>query len=409
MVQMIPVSSQGRTMRRPQHRFAVRVQPWQVQPVCIAPVLPGETLRNLLLQARVVTDPIRNPLIGWWCEYYAFYIKHRDLADRDDFTGMMLDPGKDMSSHLAGAVSLPLYTFDGGFRWTEYCLDRVIEEFFRDEGDEASHEIASVPAASISQESWLDSVQLGSSWQPTDINVDENTDGTITASEVSGALQQWQHLRALGLTDQTYEDYLRSFGVSIPKAEESHRPELLRYVRDWTYPSNTVDPSTGDPSSACSWAVSERADKDRFFKEPGFVFVVQVVRPKVYLSGQTGSATGLLADALAWLPAVLSDEPYTSLRKVLTGEGPLPGVTDAAGYWVDVKDLFLYGDQLVNFALTDTAAGLVALPTAGLEKRYATAADASALFAGESGGVITSDGVVSLSIAGTQIDTTARV
>jgi hypothetical protein len=66
--------------------------------MCIAPVLPGETMKNLLLQARVVSDPIKNPLIGWWCEFYFFYVKHRDLDDRDVFTEMMVNPATTTSS-----------------------------------------------------------------------------------------------------------------------------------------------------------------------------------------------------------------------------------------------------------------------------------------------------------------------
>jgi len=35
-------------------------------------------VENLLIQSRVVTDPLQNSLIGWWQEYYIFYVKHRD-------------------------------------------------------------------------------------------------------------------------------------------------------------------------------------------------------------------------------------------------------------------------------------------------------------------------------------------
>ena len=88
-----------RVMRHPQHPFQLRTRPYQVASFFIAPVLPGETLKNLLLQARVVSDPVKSPLIGWWAEYYFFYVKHRDLDGRDDFVAMMLDPSKDMSSY----------------------------------------------------------------------------------------------------------------------------------------------------------------------------------------------------------------------------------------------------------------------------------------------------------------------
>ena len=84
----------GRSLRNPAHTWQVRQKPFLLQPICFAPVLPGETLKNLLFQARIVTDPIKNPLIGWWAEYYWFYVKHRDLAGASDFMSMMVNPAQ---------------------------------------------------------------------------------------------------------------------------------------------------------------------------------------------------------------------------------------------------------------------------------------------------------------------------
>jgi hypothetical protein len=68
----------------------------------------------------------------------------------------------------------------------------------------------------------------------------------------------------------------------------------------------------------------------------------------------------------------------------------------------------LYGDQFVNFALTATDAGLVALPTAALKKRYVAAADMDGLFsfatATPARKEIRQDGIVSLGILSVQRD-----
>jgi hypothetical protein len=45
-----------------------------------------------------------------------------------------------------------------------------------------------------------------------------------------------------------------------------------------------------------------------------------------------------------------------------------------------MKDLFIHGDQFVNFALAADDDNSVALPTPMLENDYADAADADALF-----------------------------
>ena len=82
-------------------------------------------------------------------------------------------------------------------------------------------------------------------------------------------------MRASGLTDATFADFLRSYGVTPPAeveaVEPANRPELLRYIRDWSYPSNIVD-AAGTTRSALVWSVAERADKRRFLQEPGFIF-----------------------------------------------------------------------------------------------------------------------------------------
>jgi hypothetical protein len=408
--QMQSMAQQRRQYRRPTHTWQVRHRPWVIQPTMIAPVLPGETLRNLTFQARVVSDPIRNPLIGWFCEHYFFYVKHRDLDERDHLTSMVLDPGYDLSS-LNEAADASYYHYGGTIPWAKLCLKRVVDEYFRNE-DEAwdAFTIDGMPIASISRESWLDSVMEDATYKANDGAVpDLDSDSNTDVSEIERAMMQWQFLRANNMTSLSYEDYLRTYGVRV-QAEEHHKPELIRYSRDWTYPTNTVDPATGAPSSAASWSIQERADKDRYFKEPGFILGVTVARPKVYLSQQSGAAVGLLDNAYTWLPALLMNDPVTSAKQVDAGNGPLPNATNA--YWVDVRDLFLYGDQLVNFDMTATDAGMVALPTAGMEKRYTDKAMADALFVDETADgkqLIRQDGVASMSIASHQRDVSPTV
>ena len=95
------------------------------------------------------------------------------------------------------------------------------------------------------------------------------------------AYDQYQYMRENAVTEATFEDYLRTFGIRAEagQKEDEHKPELIRYVRDWAYPSNTINPTDGSAASALSWAVAERADKARFIREPGFLFGVTVTRP----------------------------------------------------------------------------------------------------------------------------------
>jgi hypothetical protein len=400
----------ARKLRNPEHRWQVRHRPFQITPCLIAPVLPGETLKNAVMQSRVVTDPIRNPLVGWWIEYYFFYVKHRDLGQQV-FLDMMLDPNQSLASVADNVDSVDFYHEGalGSPNWVRRCYEKCVEHYFRDQ-DELWNQamIGNYAAAQVNHNSWMDSLTLSADYLAGDFEVDgPDANTTVQASELSRALMLWEHLRANNMTEMTYEDYLRSYGVKVRPEQEMGVPELIRYVREWSYPTNTVEATTGVPSSAVSWGISERIDKDRYFKEPGFIIGLTVARPKVYFSNQTGNASQLLNDAFAWLPAIMRDDPMTSMKQVATGaNGLLTGAPN--GYWVDVRDLYLYGDQFVNFALTETNAGLVALPPATLTNiRYPTQAMVDALFVGVNN-LVRQDGVVRLSILGTQVDQTPR-
>ena len=288
------------------------------------------------------------------------------------------------------------------------CLQRVVEEYFREEQDGAwnSKLIDTLPIAAIGREGVFESLRDATA---ATVTQNEELPGEVTELPFGVNSGQWasyyamyEQMRALKQTVATFEDWLAGWGVKTPEVNEvESRPELIRYIRDWTYPSNTVNPTDGTPTTALSWSIAERADKDRFFNEPGFIFGVQVVRPKVYLSNQKGAAAAFLNDAWGWLPPAVADQGYTSLKNFAAAVGPLAAVS-ANGYWLDMRDLFVFGDQFVNYDIVTAGdASHVVLPDATLQTRYASAAMADALFVTPAGkNYIQSDGVVTLDILG---------
>lgn len=393
-----------RVPRTPTHNWNVRAKPFVLQPVAIAPVLPGETLKNIMFQSRVVVDPIKNPLIGWWKEYYWFYVKIRDLptSARDTLVNMFVNPTT-ATTGLHSAAKLDTYHGDASsIDFMDLCLTSITEAYFRDEGESRSTaELGSMPLVRADGPGWMDSLT-----DTTTLPDGGAIAGGTTAEETNRLLDAWEYLRKMNFTDMTFEDYCRSYGVNIPREEELNVPELLRYTKEWSYPVNHVEPTTGIPSSAVSWGIRERVDKDRYFKEPGFIVGVTVTRPKVYFSRQVGSLVDQMGEAFNWLPAIMGDQPEISLKEFAAAGGPL--TTPTNGYWVDFRDLYLYGDQFVNFALTATDAGLVALPTAALNKRYVASADIDAMFSNAAGGfnLVREDGTAKLTIHGMQTDQT---
>lgn len=410
--------ARGRVSRTPRHTFNLKHRPYVIQPFLLAPVLAGETLDHMLVQDRVVTDPIKNPLIGWWLEHYFYYVKLSDLTLRDELigqAGMLLDPAWSNDNVDDTAANVATYHAGGadGIDWTTKCLEVVTEHFFRHEGESWNSPLLdTLPQAKVrapGDNTWMDSLvpyeQIAGA---ADESLTVGVDDVVTGREVEDLMRRWEAARFANLTEMTFEEYLQTFGVGTGPAEVPYRPEEIRYFRNWTYPTNHIDPTDGSPTSACSWSIAERADKRRLFKEPGFLFGVTVVRPKVYFKNQAGSASWLMNSAKAWLPALMRDDPLQSLINVpdtAGTNGPLSvNPDDAGGYWVDVRDLLRYGDQFVNYATSATDVNMVSLPTTALDTEYCTELDMEAMFVTAGSEYVKHDGVVSLSIAGNPVD-----
>lgn len=400
---MTQLPRMARRMRRPTHTWNLKFVPFVLQPFLLAPVLAGETLKNALFQARVVTDPIKNPLIGWHLEHYLFYVPLRAMPNAANWQNLVIDPSWDATAYDVVAANTKYYHAGGvgALDWVAECLQVVTQEFFRN-SDETWNNITidGLPVVQINGNSALDSAKLESEVDDDDVSLTVGVDDLFTMREMTEKYNEWAVMRMQGLTSQTYEEYLASHGVRVQE-QAVNRPELIRYVRDWSYPTNTVEPTTGAPTSALSWSVQDRADKDRYFKEPGFLFGTVVARPKVYLSKQTGHFSAFLNDALKWLPMAMGENAEASISKHTSGTGPLQGITTA--YQWDARDLFIHGDQFLNYAIeTEAKGGFLPLPVAAtLQKRYPTAlADVQALFVtGASAYWVKADGVCSLAIA----------
>lgn len=417
-VQVLGEGQRGkRRMRYPEHRWNVKHEAFEICPFLIAPVLPGETLRQALFQCRAVTDPLKSSLVGWWMEHYFFYVKITDLEDANvanDTTlrELFLDPQKSMASHAESTTNPLYYQADADIIWTEYCHRAVVNHWFRNEGEIYSDFTGTnYPMAKIKHESFMHSVTNEDTMEaaandPDLTDVGSAGGAAVTPSEIEDAMRLWQYERMTNLTDITYEDFLKSYGVRGKDAEPERRPELLRMSVEWQYPSNTIFASS--LNSAVSWAIRDRIDKDRYFSEPGFIYGVTIARPKVYLGKQVGSGANMLDSAWTWLPAILTNDADVGWKEYTTGNGPLDTLTD--GYYVDVRDLFIHGDQFTNKALTDDESSIIDLPEVGGNLIYPTAAMARSLFVDDTTSEfeINQDGVCSLHIATRQMDTSPR-
>ena len=152
------VQRSARRSRRPQVRFYLEQKPFAIQPFCCAPVLAGESLNEILVQARVVTDPIKNKLIGWWAEFGLFYVPFDTLTAFATIKAALLDPTTNLDS-LNGAAVQAYNHAANSIDWTQKCLKPVVEEYFRASGElDTDYLINSRPAASVNLRDGLDSL-----------------------------------------------------------------------------------------------------------------------------------------------------------------------------------------------------------------------------------------------------------
>lgn len=396
----------NRQQLRPRHNFHVAFRPFEIQPFCIHPVLAGDSVKSIRFESRVLTDPIIGQISGWWAEQYWFYVPLGALDEYAAAQANIITPAHDLSG-LVTAASTWAYESDDGPSWLSMCMKPIIEKYFRREGEAwnasgttiLSYPSGSVPIAGIVGKSWVDTI-LPASELPTPAG----------GTDYEDRWELYEGLRKQGLIQMTYPEYLRLQGLAVPEqlAEPTsyyRKPELWRFIRQFTYPANVVNPAaTNEVVSACSWVVAERLDKSYFCGESGFVVGVAVVRPKLYRSNQVANGTMMLRDSRTWLPAMLDDAPQESLDERTTDTA----INTSTAHVVDIQGLRQIGDQFVRYPAA-TPPPSATLPSSDVSNTaYPSLADILGLFAGTPPsnpettefGLVRLDGTASFSITG---------
>lgn len=396
-------------IRKPNMPIHLKNRPYQLQPFCILPVLPGESVDEWMWKMNTVSDPINNRLMGWHQEFNLFYVRLRDLFPATDVKAIFTNPELNLSAIYSAPD--PKYFHYYGVNYAKEAMRLIVEHYFR--ADDESPDDAVIDglwAQTIGTDNWLDSAIPAADLTEEDVQVDV-TDGTLELSALERAQRTYELLKMGALTDMDYPDFLKTYGIRLPSEEQEGKPKHLRTIRNWQMPVNHIDETTGAATTAVYWKTDERHDKNLFVKEPGFLIGVVSYKPKAYLQFQKGSLTGIMDSLLEWLPAVMRSDPHSSMITLAPNTGPLSN--QSANYSLDLRDLFLYGEQFTNLDPASANMNVVALPAADMQKRYPSLVDAQSVFVdgGAEGTAqfLETDGMLTVQIRGAIQDHTPSV
>lgn len=332
------VDARRRVTRRPNFPIAGAVKPYGLYPQWVHPVLPGETLQSMSQKSRMISMPVKHPMVGAWQEHWLVYVKFTDLAR--DLGQMFISDTMTTDGYTADADQPRHFTKSGQIDWVQKCVDRIHKAYFIHE-NESPRTIDGVPMMKLNNVSWYQNA------------VFEQVDETVPVTDASDMykhLQGWQMLQQMSMTELTYEKYLETYGVkSISEAQGD--PEILRFARSWTQPVNTIEPSTGAPSSAFVWSDEIKMDKAKRFDEPGFLVMLTGIRPKMFQANLGGSMVGNLWGFSDWYPSYNMQDPTAGVKKLLKDDHVFASALDDEGgetVLYDHRDLLMHGEQFIN-------------------------------------------------------------
>ncbi len=340
-----PGETRKRFHRRPNFPIAGTLRPFGLYPIMCHPVLPGETLKSATAKWTVISQPLVNPFVGAWLESWLFYVKLTDI-DRELGEMFISDTFSDTSYKTATGRRY-YFSSDDGIDWIKLCTQRCHDAFFLSEGETPltfGTGDAEIRKIKLNNRAWYQNLMFEPTEAALDVTGERDHAEQMTA---------WQMVQQMQMTELSYESYLEQYGVQSMNLGIGE-PELLRFARSWTKPTNIIDPLTGTPSSAWVWNDELKLEKDKRFLEPGFVIMLAAVRPKMYQAGQVASLIGQMWGFSDWYPAYNLTDPAAGIRRIGTDNETFLSTLNAAEGEVqllyDHRDLLAHGEQFVNQA-----------------------------------------------------------
>lgn len=368
-----PGQTRQRKRRTPNFPMVGGMKPFGLYPLMVHPVLPGETLDFFSGKIRIGSKPIKHPFCGAWLEMWLCYVKMTDI--NVNLGNMFISDDYATTGYTSGADNDRNFVKSGQIDWVNRCMKAIHNSYFLD-ADEPERFIDGVRQVKLNNRSWMHSMIF----EPTDEAV-----GVTDIGDLGQQLTGYQMMQLMQMSELSYEEYLKQFGVNALNAKEGD-PEILRFYRSWTQPTNMIEPSDGTPSSAWFWSEEVRAEKPKYFNEPGFLVLCGTIRPKMYLANVAASMVGEMWGFSDWFPAYNLDDPNAAVKKLSSSTPVLENVTLGLDLLYDYTDLLSHGEQFHNGNALYTVPTATAPDVAvgkdpqDLRGEYCTQADIDAMF-----------------------------
>ena len=156
---------------------------------------------------------------------------------------------------------------------------------------------------------------------------DWDASGTLTMDDLELAYREWAGQKDGTELDMDYEDWARAAGGKVrvrnDDREDMHVPEEVAGIRDYTFVTNTVEPSTGVPASAAGWRWKKGQRKMIRFDEWGWLLGVVCFRPKMLYLNQQGLYAGMMQTRDNFFPPNMDPRSWTPHLLIDDATGPL--------------------------------------------------------------------------------------
>ncbi len=328
--------------RRPVFRASVELEPWEITPFMCFPLLPGETLHNILVDGRFLLNGCVSPLYPWYLDVQIFAVK---LSDLDiDFEQILLQSAQAGPSSLVDSAAKPMVgEAVGGISISNLVYKRIVDQFWKTDNV--------LPNSTINTDLKIAPVK----WRGSHATLVEGETEKLMLrpDEITSDELKFDLLDA----DPTWTDVLRQYGVKVSQGEAGV-PERIMWESIAKHPvfvqSDAAD--TIVTRYQVLWSVREARLTGKgqgiFAKEPMAIMGLVTIRPEIIEGNKRFMQINDLTDRERWWAP-----PFNTMDAVQNLlQEPGSGIT-AGHAWVDAAagttfinalDYWFMGESFTN-------------------------------------------------------------